>query len=391
MREIYDVLVVGAGPSGSSAAQSAALEGAKTLLVEKKKEIGVPVKCGEFIPSLNEIRTLLPGVSSIKSFYQLLSKNAVSNRTTKVRVYSPKNRSYEFDFDGLVLNRNISDSILALEAEKSGAIVQTSTVMEAISEKECVKKVSLRSLGGETFVEAKLLIGADGFPSRIGEWAKLRNRCKAENVVLCVQLRMENVKLDEEDIVEIYLSKKYAPGGYAWIIPKGNGKANVGVGVRLPHLRQGNLIMDYLNSFLKRHPVSSTYFLKARPTSSIAKMVPVGGQVRSLYGNGTLLVGDAAGMVIAINGSGIPTALVSGHIAGEIASQHLKGDYELSAYATVLRKNIGNVLKRGYFYRRLADVSMYSDDVFEKILQMIGTRNIAKIVKCEPILRYVQL
>lgn len=386
MHDVYDVVVVGAGPSGSSAGRSAALGGADTLLVEKKKEIGVPVKCGEFIPSLNEIEKLLPNSDSIRCYYTDLSEEVVSNRTTRIRLYSPKNRSYEFDFDGWVLNREVFDRTLALRAEEAGAKVQTSTVVKAVHEKAGAKKVLMRNSAGETFVETRLLIGADGFPSNISKWTNLKNQYKADNVILCAQRRLSDVKLKEEDVVEICLSKKYAPGGYAWVIPKGNREVNVGVGVRLSHLMRGKLITDYLNDFLERHPIFSTYFLRARSESLIIKMVPVGGQVRYVCDGKTLLVGDAAGTVIPINGGGVPTALVSGHIAGEIASRHLNGDYNISSYATDLRKNIGYVLKRGYLYRRLADRFMYSDDVFERILAMIGVKSIAKIIKCEPIL-----
>lgn len=381
-------MVVGAGPSGSSASRSASLEGADTLLLEKKKKIGVPIRCGEFIPSLNETRRLLPRAKALMKFthgiYDLLSDDAVSNRTTRIRLYSPKNRSYEFDFDGIVLNREVFEKILVRKAEKSGVTLRTSAIAKAISPGDKIKKVLVRSSVGETFIRAKLLIGADGFPSNVGKWAHLNNPFEAESVVLCAQQRMKDVKLDE-DVVEIYFSGKYAPGGYAWIIPKGEREANVGVGVRLSYLRKGKGIVEYLDAFSKKHPVASKRFPTARATSLIVKMVPVGGLVPNLCGNRTLLVGDAGGMVIAINGCGIPPALVSGHLAGKTASQHLRGDCGLSAYVTDLRREIGDVLERGLMYRKVADWLMRRDDLFEKVLQIIGVKSIAKVIKCEPI------
>ena len=111
----------------------------------------------------------------------------------------------------------------------------------------------------------------------------------------------------------------------------------------------------------------------------------MGGLLPNVYGNRVLLAGDAAGILIAVNGSGIPTALVSGHIAGKIASQNLKENCELSLYATALKKEIGSVVERGYLYRRLGDVFIRSEEAFEKVFQMIGTDNLAKVIKCEPI------
>lgn len=384
LRKIYDVVTIGAGPSGSSASLSAALGGADTLLIEKKREIGIPVKCGEFIPSSNEMKKLLPRASSHLSFYKMLSQEVVTNKTGRVRVYSPKNMTYEFKFEGLVLRRDVLDKILASEAEKVGVTLQTSSAVRAVVDKDDMKEILVDSAHGKSIVKAKLVIGADGFPSDVGKWEKLENGYRSEDVTLCIQQRMKNVEL-EDDAVEIYFGSNYAPGGYAWIIPKGDGAANVGLGVRVSYLKSRRFIINHFNAFLKNHLIASRRFPKAQRGSLIAKTLPVGSQVRRVYGNRVLLAGDAAGTVIPINGSGVPTAIVSGSIAGNVASQHLKGDCELSTYATVLEKEIGYALRRGLRYRKISDVLMYSDGLFEKVLQIIGIKNISKIIKCEPI------
>lgn len=343
----------------------------------------MPVKCGEFLPSLNEVKKLLPNASSPPSFYKMISKRVVTNKT-RIRVYSPNNLSYEFGFDGLVIRRDMFDKILASEAGKVGVTLQTSYNVRAIIDKGDVKEILINNQYGESIVKAKLVVGADGFPSNVSKWEKLESGYRHEDVALCIQQRMKNIDL-ENDVVEIYFGNRYAPGGYAWIIPKGDGVANVGLGVRLSRLKSREFITHYINAFLKRHPVASRRFLRAQRQSLIVKTVPVGGQVRRVYGNRVLLAGDAAGTVIPINGSGIPTAVISGHIAGEIAFQHLNGDRELFTYLTVFFKKRDRIyFEEGFRYSKVADVFTHLDTLFEKILQISGTKNIAKIIKCEP-------
>jgi len=384
LREAFDVVVVGAGVSGLSAGLSAAAGGANTLIVERKKEVGASIKCGEFIPSLTQIKKLMPAANSIEGFYKLLSKNAVCSTTNRIRLFSPKNQPYEFPFDGLVLRRDLFERSMASEAEKAGATIQTATTVEAIKNDGNVTKISLRRKNDTVFVKTRLVIGADGFPSTVNRLINFGIQPKPEDMVLCVQHNVKNAKLDDY-VVELYFGKKCAPGGYAWIIPKGSGEANVGLGVRLTQLNRGHSAVDYLNAFVKEHPVSSPHFTGSQFRPLIGKTLFVGGLAPCVYGNRALLAGDAAGTLIAVNGSGIPTALVSGRIAGETACQHLEEKCELSLYSTVLRREIGKIVDRGYLYRRLGDVFALSDGFFEKLLRMIRTENLARVIKCEPI------
>jgi len=384
LRETFDIVVVGAGVAGLSAGLSAASDGAETLIVERKKEVGASIRCGEFLPSPVQIKELMPDAKSIEKFYRLLSEDAVCNTTKGIRVFSPKNGQYEFSFDGLVLRRDLFEKSIASEAEQAGVTIQTATTAEAVMSDGNLTKISLRSKNGASFVKAKLVIGADGFPSKASKLTNFIVRPRSEDMALSVQRTVDNAKLDD-DVMELYFGNKCAPGGYAWIIPKGGGEANVGVGVRLSHLKQGHPAIDYLNAFLQKNPISLPHFVGAQFKLLISKTLFIGGLVPNVYGIRAMLAGDAAGTLIAVNGSGIPTALVSGHIAGETASRHLKENCELSLYATVLRREIRKIVDRGYLYRRLGDVFARSDDVFEKVLRMVGTDNLGKVLRCEPI------
>jgi digeranylgeranylglycerophospholipid reductase len=387
MRETFDVVVVGAGVAGLSAGWSLATStGADVLIVERKKEVGDLVRCGEFIPSFTQIRKLMPKAKSIGRFYETFLKNSVCNTIKKIRIFSPRNKEYEFQFDGLVLRRDIFERNIAAEIERAGITLLTKTTAKIVSNKKDTEqvKIALQNQKTSKIVKAKLVVCADGFPIKSGR-TNFGAKIKLEDVALCIQQTVESATVDD-DAVELYFGKKYAPGGYAWVIPKGNGRANVGVGIRLSFLKQGRYsAIDYMDFFINKHPVSSRYLSSAYLRSLTAKTLWVGGLLPNVHWNRVLLAGDAAGTLIPVNGSGIPTALISGYLAGETASQFLKGNCKLSTYAITLRREIGDIIKRGYLYRRLGDAFIKSDTVFEKVLHIIGKHTLAKVVKCEPI------
>jgi digeranylgeranylglycerophospholipid reductase len=154
MYDECDVLVVGAGPSGLSAGLSAVLRGLKVVVIERKSEVGVPVKCGEFLPNINEVNRLLSAIEPIKKMYAQFRKaetgklienvigNAILNRIKKLRLYSPNNRRLEFNFDGIVISRESFEKSLAAEAERLGAILKTSTTIKAVAKKMGIKPPS---------------------------------------------------------------------------------------------------------------------------------------------------------------------------------------------------------------------------------------------------------
>ncbi len=115
----------------------------------------------------------------------------------------------------------------------------------------------------------------------------------------------------------------------------------------------------------------------------IADPLPIDGAVSKTYSDRLLLVGDAAGMVMATNGGGIPTAMVSGRIAGEIAALHVKKDTPLSRYETRWKSVFGRQLANSARMRRFADIFMRHDRIFDRTMGILQTSGIRKVVTCK--------
>jgi len=300
--EEWDVLVVGAGPAGSRAAEVAADGGARTLLVEKRKKVGVPVQCAEFLPR-KVVRDLdLPA-------------NVIAQEIDGMVTHVYGGGKVTSRAPGCMLHRDRFDRFLAERAVKARAELRTGTLaiepvmggarglgpVGAVLEEGSTRK--------RVKVMAKVIIGADGPLSTVGDWVGQEN----EEVLHAHQ---RTVKLTERlAFTEVFLHPDY-PGGYGWLFPKGD-VANVGVGVEKGlGGRPGSALRDLITALGDRiGPM----------ISKTAGHIPVGGPLRTVVGR-VLLVGDAGGFTHPITGGGIHQAVETGAMAGEAAARYISGD-----------------------------------------------------------------
>lgn len=381
MMDSYDVVVVGGGPAGLCASRHAALEGCKTLLIEKKTHIDAPTICGEFIPTLEEARSLMPNTQELSDFYQFASSKTIANMTSILKAYTPSSNSHEFAFGGLVIEKNLVNAAMGQASAKAGVKVATSSRVASLEERDDHVRLHVIAPEGNQKMRAEIVVGADGFPSTVASHAGLPTGFSQNDLALCLNFLMEDVRTDE-NIVEMYFGNEAAPGGYVWIIPKRKGVANVGLGVRLSRLRCGKNLQERFDSFRQRHPIASQKLLRAKILRRSAKIVPVGGVAQRICGDRILLAGDSAGTVIPINGGGILTAAVSGRIAGQISSKIIRGESGVSTYQRAIEAEMGEELRRGLAYRKAADYVMMSDRLLDVSFRFLGKSNLANIVQC---------
>ncbi|HDI51660.1 MAG TPA: NAD(P)/FAD-dependent oxidoreductase [Bacteroidetes bacterium] len=356
MREAYDVIVVGAGPAGSVAACHAAQGGAKVLLLEKDRDIGVPVRCAEGVGDAGLRLVVEPKPEWI--YTKIEGVNLIAPNGMRVRLQDQK--------FGYVLNRKIFDNYLAEKAARAGTEIRTKAYVDGLLfEDNYVAGVTVQNLGKRYSIRAKIVIGADGVESRVGRWAGINTQLKLVDLETCVQVTMVNVEVDSH-YCDFYFSRQIAPGGYAWVFPKGEGIANIGLGVSGEYARQHSPLY-YLNRFVEK------YFPNGAILTTSIGGVPVTATLKPLTTNGLMLVGDAAHQANPISGGGIVSGMIAGRIAGMVAADAVQeGDYSksyLSRYERRWYKEEGNNHK--IFYRLKQAVYKLTDDDLNRTAEAV--------------------
>ncbi|MHA2208758.1 MAG: geranylgeranyl reductase family protein [Candidatus Thorarchaeota archaeon] len=373
----HDVIVVGAGPAGCTAARVTAAAGLKTLVVDRRRKIGVPIHCGEFLPTAREMRDLLresPRASRLVD----IPNDLITNRTNRLMLVSPLNNEFSFKLDSRAIDRTKFDQYLANRAEDAGAeIALKSTAIERSRSNTLI----VRQAGRKVEMNARVVIGADGPSSIISK--SIGNQYYNPGRDLCPSLNYVITEIEcDSKTTEMYFGNHIAPGGYAWIIPKGDRIANVGFGMRKPFGTSGVPLKQYLRRFIESHPLVSQRTKKATIVSRVGAIIPVGGPVDRTYSENVVLVGDAAGHVMACNGGGVPTALVGGEIAGESVVTHLTDGVSLASYEDTWRKEIGKELYTALRILRIADQVMPSDRITDQCMRLAGPRYLKHLIRC---------
>ncbi|MGQ9629105.1 MAG: NAD(P)/FAD-dependent oxidoreductase [bacterium] len=335
-----DVLVVGAGPAGSTAAKWAAKHVCSVLLIDRKARIGQPVRCAEYVPRLirREVR---------------LDERAIVQSVEEMVTHLPDGREERTSAPGFILDRSVFDASLALDAVDAGATLLSNTRAVAL---DCDKVLARR--GGEDFIiRPKVVIGADGPGSLVARSMGSGNR----EFVYALQYQ---IGIDREfGETHVFFDRRCA-GGYAWFFPRGR-LANVGVGV---NLKFGVRPREVLNSFLAELR-RGDFISGENVLASTAGLIPVGGYHPRMSSGNILLVGDAAGQTDPITGAGIPQAVICGRIAGDVAGRAIESNDMklLERYEAEWREYFGFVLDRALERRRFLDAHWYDGNFCEML------------------------
>jgi digeranylgeranylglycerophospholipid reductase len=199
-------------------------------------------------------------------------------------------------------------------------------------------------------------------------------------VAINYEYLMSELRIDQT-VTEMYFGSQFAPGGYGWIIPKGNRSANVGIGIRTSYSKR-NDGKSYLDFFLRQCDLTKTKLDGGKSGPMIADVLPVDGPLSRTYSDHVMAVGDAAGMVMPTNGGGISTAMITGEIAGQVAADHVIEKTPLSEYERRWKQVIGREMRVSTKLRRFADPFMRYDLMFHVILRMLGTKGIKDVITC---------
>ena len=306
-----DVLVVGAGPGGGNAALQCARKGLKTMIIEDHDEIGTPVHCGECISD-----------EAIANLKLDLPKEVISKRVNGIRVIFPDGTSKQLTETGYVLEKHLFEQWIADSAVKEGAklaLKHKLTSIERIEDNGTF--VGWKCDGkGEMFpIKSKIVIDASGVAAVCSKFVKpdgVKPLNEKGKVVAGMQYELADVPTD--GYLDFYIWPKYAEKGYLWMIPKCDGRANVGLVTEdRPRAKKAldQFIEDtHFNDLSQQLPPWKT---KGNP--AFGGTIPISGPFENTHYDGLMLIGDAAGFTSPLFEGGSHLALKSAVFAAETA------------------------------------------------------------------------
>lgn len=353
--------VVGAGPGGLVAGEYAARSGAKVVVIDRKREIGNPVRCAEGL-----------GYPSFK-FLELDTKSDfVMNKINRAVMFSPSGRKLDIkvpyqEFSLYILDRSGFEKALASRVKIHGGNILLGATVTRLLRKD-KRVVGLKTSQGD--ISAKIIIGADGVESKVARWSGLSKRLRSNEIFTCAQHVLVNMK-DVDDHFEIHFGSKYAPAGYAWMFPKGDGEANFGLGVLASTKKRPTELL----ARFKRDKAPN-----AKSVRMVAGCIPSTLPLPSTVKYNIMLVGDAARQTNAVSGGGIANAIVAGKIAGEVAGTVItegKPISHLQEYDRLWRVELEKTLIKKLKQRKFLE----SDSASEKMV-----RTLKIVYKFKPII-----
>jgi digeranylgeranylglycerophospholipid reductase len=312
----YDVIVAGAGPAGSAAAQECAKLGLSVLCLEEHGTIGYPVQCA--------------GLLSTAAFAEcrVLSERSVLNTVSGARVITGTGSELLIDAKktkALVVDRCTLDREMAEGAANAGAEFRLKTAVYDVRG----NTVSTRGVNGREEISFGILIAADGPRSTI---ARLYGMERAQTFLAGIQADMPAAC----DMQYVRIYPDASPEFFGWAIPTGPGRIRVGLCGRTQ-------VMERFNAFARKFGTSTSQL--------VTGTLPLGVMKRT-YKNRTLFVGDAAGFPKPTSGGGIYTGIRSARHAAAVAAsaceQDLYDDATLAAYESRWQEDFGRELALGY-------------------------------------------
>jgi len=357
-----DVLVIGAGPAGAVAAWQAkqAAPELDVALLERDRAVGSPVRCAEGV-----------GDAGLREFANPDGADWAARKITRVIFLAPDDTEVkvaERDV-GWVLDRTRFDAHLAAQAAAAGAEVLVGTEATAMSRNgggDDRWHVRVKQRGVDEIYRARVVIGADGVEAMVGRWAGLDTRVPSRDMESCAQYVLQGIDCDP-DAIYLQFGDAIAPGGYAWIFPKGVGVANVGLGL-VALKTDGRNAREYLDAWVARR-----YPAAARTGYTVGGVI-VHTTIKKTYTDGVMIAGDAAHMINPLSGGGIVNAMKAGRLAGCTAAAAIRerdtSDRRLSAYHRAWMELLGDDHLK--YYRIKQALEALDDSFFNGLARTVN-------------------
>jgi digeranylgeranylglycerophospholipid reductase len=352
MKDMSDAIVIGGGPVGSFAALNLAKLGANVTVFEEHEAIGIPSHCAGHL-SIRSLRNL--------GLYPLPEK-IVENTFSQANFYSPTGFKFTVHLAKPVtcaVNRAAFDKHIAGKAEAAGArYCLNSRIQSLLTENGVAKGVNVKQGDeAEESVPAKIVVDAEGIASRLLRQTGLSG-LNGERLVYGVEAEVENVKDVKLDTVEVFLGKNYAPGFYAWLMPRLDGTAKVGLATN-----KGNP-KEFLQRLMHKHPVASKQLANAKITRIAFHPITLGGLISRAYSDGFLAVGDVASQVKPTTGGGVVFGLTCARIAAKVADEAMRRNDVSSNFLALYQKRCIDTL--GFDFNVMLRIRRFLDSLSDE-------------------------
>ena len=368
---MYDVIIVGAGPAGSTAALYAHRLGLNCILLDKavfpRDKICGDALSGKSVRLMRELN-LLEGVEKLEgSEINRITFGSPSHSQFDVHLKGNKNNDYITK--GYVVPRKIFDNFLFKKADELTETRQGFTVNDIIYENDNISGVKGTNIEGkEEILNAPIIMGCDGANSIIARKLGLYEM-DMENTAVAIRCYYEGVE-GLSNQIELHYVSEVKPG-YFWLFPAGNGKANIGIGLSKNDAKKEDRTLRQIMDEIVQSDYFRSRFGNARPLEKpVGWNLPLGRIQRKNHGNGFMLLGDAAGLVDPFTGEGIGNAMVAAKHAMQVASKAKNHkDYSersFSEYDQLLWDDIGGELRTSTKLQSLARSSFLLNFVINR-------------------------
>lgn len=368
MSKIFDAIVVGGGPAGSTCASFLGRDNHNVLLLDKEK-FPRDKTCGDGV-----------GAKSVKILREFgLTKEIEKSEHGDiygVTFSSPKGRIVEIPYPtkgmvpGYTCRREVLDNIMFRNAKKYAKVIEQFNVNDLVMDgSRVIGVMGVDKNGKKAEFLGKVVVGADGANSAVARKLGLAEIDPKHHIV-ALRGYYKNVGGLTKNI-ELHFIDSVIPG-YFWIFPFDSGIANVGIGMITEDVKRRNVnLKELMLEAMNENPLFKKRFEKAKPISEIKGWnLPLATAHRKASGDGFILLGDAASLIDPFTGEGMGNAMKSGRLAAEVIGKAIEMDNFsadlLKEYEINLWNDLGNEIKTSYYLQRLGRFKRLLNFVIDK-------------------------